>query len=367
LDFALSEEQRLLDDTVRRFLAERLPIGRVRELRDAGQGFDAGVWKGLAELGVVGCLVPEPFGGAGLGVLDAAVIATALGHGAWPLPFLGPCVMAPLLLGALGSSAQQQRWLPRLAAGEACIAVAAAERVERRQEAGVRMAGGRLEGLALFVVDGVGAEAYVIPCGEDLWWVPAGAPGLEVLPLPTLDATRSLAELRLLAVEPAERLGPAGEAGPALAHAIDVARVLLAADLLGCCDRALAAAVAYAMQRQQFERPIASFQAVKHLCAEMAAAIEPARALVWYAAHAFDTADASRDEPPAVLAALVKAHLAEVATSVLRSATEVHGGIGFTDACDLQFWFKRVALGRQLLGGPALLRAHAAQLQGWGA
>ena len=363
MNFGLSDEQRLLDAGVRRFLAERLPISRVRELRDAGQRFDRDAWKELAALGVVGCLVPERFGGAGLGVLDAAVIATALGHGAAPLPFLGPCVMAPLLLGELGSPEQQQSWLPRLAAGEVRVAVAAAERVERRQDAGVRAESGRLSGVALFVLDGVGADAFLVPAGDDLWLVPASAPGLEVRPLPTLDATRALAELRFAAVEPAERLGAARGAGAALDRAIDVARALLAADLLGCCDRALELAVAYAQQRSQFGRPIASFQAVKHLCAEMAAAIEPARALVWYAAHAFD----ALPEEAALDASLAKAHLAEVASFVVRTATEVHGGIGFTDECDLHFWFKRAALGRQLLGGPSRLRARAADLQGWGA
>jgi alkylation response protein AidB-like acyl-CoA dehydrogenase len=137
--------------------------------------------------------------------------------------------------------------------------------------------------------------------------------------------------------------------------------VVLAADLLGCADRALELAVAYARERRQFGRPIASFQAVKHVCAEMAAALEPARALVWYAAHAWDALPAEA----ALDAALAKSHLAEVASFVTRSATEVHGGIGFTDACDLQFWFKRAAVGRQLLGGPARLRAHVAALQGW--
>jgi alkylation response protein AidB-like acyl-CoA dehydrogenase len=359
--FGLSDEQRLLDDSVRRFLAERLPVARVRELRDTRAGFDAAAWTELAQLGVVGCLVPEEFGGAGLGVFDAAVIATALGHAAAPLPFLGPCVLAPLLLRALGSPAQRQRWLPALAAGEAQLAVAAAERVERRQDAGIASEGGRLSGTALFVIDGPAADAFLIPAGDDLWLVPAGAPGLEVRALPTLDATRSLAELRLARVEPSERVGAAGGAGPALDQAIDVARVLLAADLLGCCDRALALAVAYAMQRRQFDRPIASFQAVKHLCAEMAAALEPARSLVWYAAHAFDALPAEA----ALDAALAKSHLADVATFVVRTATEVHGGIGFTSECDLQFWYKRAALGRQLLGGPSRLRARAAALQGW--
>jgi alkylation response protein AidB-like acyl-CoA dehydrogenase len=361
MDFGLSEEQRLLDDSVRRFLAERLPIGRVRALRDAGEVFDPAAWTELAALGVVGCLVSEAHGGAGLGVLDAAVIATALGHGAAPLPFLSSGVLAPLLLEGLGSPEQQRSWLPRLASGEARVAVAAAERVELRQDAGVRAAGGRLSGIALFVPDALGAEALLVPSGDDLWLVAPDARGLELRPLPTIDATRRLAELRLADVAPAERVGPAGGAGPALERALDVARVVLAADVLGCCDRALELAVAYAQQRRQFDRPIASFQAVKHLCAEMAAAIEPARALLWYAAHAFD---ALPDEAP-LLAALAKSHLAEVGTFVLRTATEVHGGIGFTDACDLHFWFHRAALDRQLLGGPEKLRARAAALQGW--
>jgi alkylation response protein AidB-like acyl-CoA dehydrogenase len=131
--------------------------------------------------------------------------------------------------------------------------------------------------------------------------------------------------------------------------------------MLGASDRALALAVDYAKQRKQFGRVIGSFQAVKHLCAEMVAEIEPARALLWYAAHAFDSAP---EESP-LHALLAKSHLAEVATRVVRTATEVHGGIGFTDECDLHLWFKRTALDRQLLGGPERLRAQAARLQGW--
>jgi alkylation response protein AidB-like acyl-CoA dehydrogenase len=120
-------------------------------------------------------------------------------------------------------------------------------------------------------------------------------------------------------------------------------------------------AVAYAKQREQFGRPIATFQAVKHLCAEMIAELEPARSLVWYAAHAFD----HRPEEAALMALHAKAHLAEIGTSIVRTATEVHGGIGFTSEYDLHLWFKRVGLDRQLLGGPDVTRAEAASLQGW--
>jgi alkylation response protein AidB-like acyl-CoA dehydrogenase len=364
MDFGLSEEQALLDDTVRRFLAERLPLERLRELREKDSVYDAEAWREFAALGAAGCLIDEAHGGSGLGVLDAAVIATALGHGAAPLPFLSSAVMAPLLLRQLGSPAQQGDWLPRLAAGEARLSVAASEQVERRQDAGLEARDGKLTGTALFVPDAPGADAYLLAAGEDLWLVPADAAGLEVRDLPTIDQSRRLAELRCGGVT-GERVGPAGGAAAALARTLDVARVVLAADALGCCDRALELAVAYAHERKQFDRPIASFQAVKHLCAEMAAAIEPARSLLWYTAHGFDVE--GLPEEPALLAALAKSHLSDVATFVLRTATEVHGGIGFTDACDLHFWFHRAALDRQWLGGPEKLRARAAALQGWGA
>ena len=142
---------------------------------------------------------------------------------------------------------------------------------------------------------------------------------------------------------------------------LDAGRVALAADLLGASERCLEKAVEYAKQREQFGRLIGSFQAVKHMCAEMAAELEPARSLVWYAAHAFTELPGEAS----LMAAHAKAHLAEIGTEIARTSTEVHGGIGFTDEHDLHFWFKRVGLDRQLLGGPTALREHAARLQGW--
>ena len=357
MDFGLSEEQRLLEDTVARFLEERLPVARVREVVESEDGVDADAWRGLAELGITGCLVPEAYGGAGLSLLDAAVIATALGHGAAPVPFLSSSVLSTLLLREAGTEALRDAWLPRLADGTARIAVAVSERIEARQDAALRYEGGRLSGTALFVLDGLGADGVLVPVGEDVLWVPARSAGFEAKPLPTIDRTRRVAELRFDAALPAE-ICPGG--AHVLARVLDAARILDAADILGGCDRALALSVAYAADRKQFGRPIATFQAVKHLCAEMAAALEPARSLIWYAAHAWD---ALPEEAPLV-ATLCKAHLAEVGQELLRTAVQVHGGIGFTDECDLQLWFKRVGVSRQLLGGPAKLRDHAARLQG---
>jgi alkylation response protein AidB-like acyl-CoA dehydrogenase len=357
MDFGLSDEQVLLEETVRRFLDERLPIERVRSVIDAEPGVDEEAWRALAELGIAGCLVPEVHGGADLSLLDAAVLATALGHGAAPVPFLGSAVLGTLLMRAVGSPELQADWLPRLAAGTARIAVATAEHVERRMDAGLSHADGRLTGTALFVVDGVGADAYWVACGEDLFWVPATAKGLTVTPLPTIDRTRHSAELGFDAVRPAASFTGTRHA---LERTLDAGRVIASADILGSCDRALALSVSYAMDREQFGRPIATFQAVKHLCAEMAAAVEPARSLVWYAAHVWDALPA--DAP--LVSTLCKAHLSEVGQDLVRTATEVHGGIGFTDEYDLQLWFKRVGLNRQMLGGPEWLRAHAAALQG---
>jgi alkylation response protein AidB-like acyl-CoA dehydrogenase len=234
--------------------------------------------------------------------------------------------------------------------------------VAARDRAGVRLDGDRLRGRALFAIDAGAADAFLVAAGpESLHLVPRDSAGLAVEPLTTVDETRRVAELVLDGVRPADAIGGPTGASAAIARMLDAGRLALAADLLGASDRAIALAVEYAKQRKQFGRVIGSFQAVKHLCAEMVAAIEPARSLVWYAAHAFDAVP----EEATLLALLAKSHLADVATRVVRTATEVHGGIGFTDECDLHLWFKRTALDRQLLGGPERLRAQAARLQGW--
>jgi alkylation response protein AidB-like acyl-CoA dehydrogenase len=358
MDFGLSEEQRLLEQTLRRFLATELPIARVREIMAGEAGHDGKLWRALAELGVAGILVPEAQGGGGLGMLDAAVAMQSLAHAAAPAPFLGTSVMAAVAFASAGTPAQQREWLPKLAAGSTCFGVAATELVSHREGAGVREQGGRLAGKALFAIDAGAADFFVVAVDRDrIALVPRDAKGLQATALSTIDRTRRVAELLFDAAEPADWMS-----GPVAAQRmLDAGRVALAADVLGACERAVGMAVDYAKQRQQFGRPIGSFQAVKHLCAEMVADLEPARALVWYAAHAFD----ARPGEASLMAAHAKAHLAEIGTRIVRTATEVHGGIGFTDEHDLHLWFKRVGFDRQLLGGPGALREEAAKIQGW--
>ena len=361
MDFGLSSEQRMLQESVRRRLANVCPLQHVRDTVGAEKPYSPRVAEALAELGVPGMIIPEAFGGMGLGLLDAALVAEALGFGVAPVHFAAAHVMAPLAIMLGGTYDQQLTWLPKLASGEARAAVAVTECIAARDGAGVVARNGRLEGTSLFVLDAADADVFLVADRSGLiHLVGADAPGLEMIPLATIDKTRSVGELHLSGVT-ADALPHGGS--DRTRRVIDAGRIMLAADILGASTAMIEQAVIYAGQRVQFGRPIGSFQAVKHMCAEMAAALEPCRSLVWYAAHAFD----QLPDEASLMACHAKSHLSEVGRFVARTSTEVHGGMGFTDLAGLHFWFKRIGADRQLLGGPERVRHEAARLQGWGA
>jgi alkylation response protein AidB-like acyl-CoA dehydrogenase len=354
--FALSEDQRMLQDSLTKALAEASPLDRVRRFADDPTDKVADVWQALSDFGLPGLVVPESYGGLGLSMLEAALASEALGAAVAPVAFLG-AVLAPLALMRGGTEAQRTEWLPKLAAGAVQAAVAIAEPIAgARDGAGLTAAGGKLTGKALFVAGGMGAGLIVAADATGgLHLVRGDAPGLSRSQMPTIDDTRRLAELTF-ADTPAEPL----TANDGLATLRDAAWVIVAADTLGAAQVMLDRAVAYAKERRQFGRAVGSFQAVKHLCAEMAAELEPARALVWYAAYAFDHAP----QEASLMAAHAKAHTSEIGRFIARTSTEVHGGIGITDLLGLHFWFKRIGQNRQLLGGPEKVREIAARAQG---
>ena len=307
MEFGLSEEQTLLRESVDRFLDDHSNLDRIRKYADDADDRADDIWTGLAELGVPAVLVPEAHGGIGLSPLDAAVVAEALGAHATPTPYLSTAVLAVMALRLAGDEAQQGEYLPRIADGSLRVGAAVSELSGARGDAGVDAdANGALRGKALFVLDPDADAFLVADRAKRFHIVPADARGLEIVALPQVDRTRPIAELGF-SDTPAQALR--GSADPEVClRVIDVGRVMLAADTLGAAQEMLDQAVAYAKQREQFNRVIASFQAVKHLCAEMAAEIEPSRALVWYAAHALD---AVPDEAR-LMACHAKAHLAEV-------------------------------------------------------
>jgi len=357
MEFALSEQQKMMQASIDAALAKACPLDRVRQAADGGEAVAADVWRMLTELGVAGVLIPEEHGGLGLGLLEAALISEALGKHVVPVPFVGTAVMAPLALMMAGTSAQQKRWLPKLASGEARASVAVTEYAGgARENAGVAASCGALSGKALFAIDFAGADIFIVADRDRrLHLVEAKAKGLTTRALPTIDRTRACGELVFdgVAAEPLEEVD--------IARICDAGRVMLAADTLGAGWTMINKAVGYARERKQFGRIIASYQAVKHLCAEMAAQLEPGRALVWYAAYALDQRP---DEAPLV-SAHAKSYLGEAGRFVARTATEVHGGIGITDMLGLHYWYKRIGANRPLLGSPERMREHAARIHGF--
>ena len=360
MHFGLTEEQKLLQETLRSFVASECPPPRLRELFESGRGNDPALWKGLSEMGITGLVVPEAYGGAGLELLEASLAAEQMGAGALPAPFLGH-VLACLALHLAGSDAQKERWLPALASGAARGSVALAEEGDAWDPESwqLRADGDVLRGRKRHVPAGADADLLVVgTAGGGLALVARGA-RVVAEPEAGLDRTRPVATLRFdgAACEP---LAP-GSGASASARLRDAGLVLCAADAFGAAWQLVQMTVAYAKSRRQFGQPIAGFQAVKHQLADMATQIEPARGLFWYAAHAWDHLP---DEAPRA-AAIAKHHLSSRAAEVARAAVELHGGLGFTWECDVQIWMKRILFDRAWGGNPEHHRARAAMLAGW--
>ena len=359
MDFALTAEQRMLMDSVGGYLSSACALDVVRVAAENGTTQVPALVQGLVELGVYGLLIPEDLGGVGMGFLEAALVAEALGGAVAPASFTSTAVMAPVALLLAGSDQQRESWLPRIAAGEIVMGVAVTEQIHRRDSAGITCEGAELTGTAMFVLEGADADVLIVADEHGaLHIVDAG--DAVITRLKTIDRTRSVAKVELAGV-PAQVLPRSVGNREPLLTMVDAGRVMLAADTLGAAQHMLTESIAYAKERKQFNRVIGSFQAVKHMCAEMAAELEPCRSLVWYAAHTLDAIP----EESRLMACHAKAHLAEVGRFVARTATEVHGGMGMTDLLGLHYWFKRIGFDRQLLGAPELVRQEAAAVQNW--
>jgi alkylation response protein AidB-like acyl-CoA dehydrogenase len=373
MDFGLNEEQELLQQSAREFLARECPPAFVREVAESADGYPRALYRTIAGLGWSGLIVPEAYGGAGLSMLDMALLLEEIGRAMLPGPFMSSLLASQALLAG-GSTAQRKTWLPRLASGDAVVTVAFTEANDRLDADGVTARakrtrdGFRLQGTKMFVADAEVADALIVPCrtggkgaeGVTVFIVPRDAPGMTVKPLPTIDITRRSTEVALVdvTVPKAAVLGGEGKGWRVLSRVQDAACVALAADSLGGAEKTLELAVEYAKVREQFGRPIGSFQAVKHMAAEMVSEIEPSRALVWYAAYAFDALprEASR------AASMAKARLSEVYMRAADRAVQIHGGIGFTWEHDMHLWFKRAKWNEYALGDAGYHRERVAQL-----
>ncbi len=358
MNFDLSDEQLMLQEAVKQYLQNECPLDRLRETFDGETGHDPALWKGLVEMGVAGLHLPEEYGGAGLEVLDLAVVSEVLGYQAAPGPFLGH-VLAGLAIAEGGSASQKESWLPRLASGEAIGTIAIAEEEGAWQPDDWTLAAdGTLSGVKTSVPFASLADVVVVGvAGGGLVLVEGNASGVSIEALPGADQTRRIDNVSFDGT-PCEAL-PEGKS--AAKRMRDVALVLLAADAFGGSERCVEMAVEYSKTREQFGVKIAHFQALKHQLANMAVEVEPSRGLYWYAAHA---ADHVADEAERS-AALAKSHVTDRFMQVARDTVEAHGGLGFTWECDVQIWFNRAVFDRAFFGVPSVHRSRAADLAGW--
>jgi alkylation response protein AidB-like acyl-CoA dehydrogenase len=358
VNFDISEEQLLLQDTLKQYVENECPATRIRALFDSGEGWDPTFWKGLVEMGVAGLIVPEEHGGAGMELLDLALAAESLAYGGAPGPFFGHS-LACLAISLGGSDAQKKKWLPRLATGESLGSVALGEEGGAWQpEQWAVKSDGSLSGTKICVPHASRADVIVVGvAGPGLVLVERESSGIEIQPFAGVDRVRPL-DTVVFDGAACEALPQGAAAAPRLR---DAGLVLLAADAFGTATRLVDMCVEYAKTREQFGVTIGHFQALKHQLATMAVEIEPSRGLFWYAAHAFDHIEAESER----VAAIAKAHITDRAMQISRDAVEAHGGIGFTWECDVQLWFKRAMFDRAFLGQPSVHRERAAQLAGW--
>ncbi|QJS99334.1 acyl-CoA/acyl-ACP dehydrogenase [Streptomyces asoensis] len=362
MDFAFSDEQEELGRTVRAFLAHTSPETEVRRLMETPEGFDRALWRRMgSELGLQGLAVPEEYGGAGYGPVEVGVVMEEMGRAMVCAPFLSSAVLATTTLLRCADEGARKHLLPGLASGELVGTLALTEDSARWDTAGVRLtareSGGSwlLSGHKTFVLDGAAADVVLTVArtgdGIGVFRVAGDAVGLTRTPLPTMDPTRRQARLDYHDV-PATRLRTHGNGWDLVAEVLDRAAVALAAEQVGLASRALDMAVGYAKVRHQFGRPIGSFQAVKHLLADVLLEVESARAAAHYALLAAESGD---PELPAV-ASLAKAFCSEAGLRATEANIQVHGGIGFTWEHPAHLFLKRAKTSQLLFGDPAYHR-----------
>ena len=370
MQFALTETQQTLKNTVRKFLAAESPMTEVRKLMETATAFDPALWRKIAEQGWNGMILPEEYGGFGMGMVEMAATLEEMGRALLPGPFFSTVLMAGPLLESTSHSAVKQKYLSAIASGEAKAAVALLEDSASWSPNSIQLkatssAGNyTLDGRKLFVWDAAAADFLICVArlnGElALFLIPAKAPGLRITDLPAMDSTRKLYEVALDGVSvPRENLLAEGNpARAALDHMLDVATVGLVAEMTGGMQRLLEITVEYAKTRKQFGRPIGQFQAVQHLCADMLVYTESSRSAAYFAAWAIQEA-----VPEARLAVSVaKAYASDAYREVGNRAIQVHGGMGFTWENDAHLFYRRAKASELAFGDPTYHRERIARL-----
>jgi alkylation response protein AidB-like acyl-CoA dehydrogenase len=367
VNFAFSEEQEELRRIVRQFLDSKSPESVVRELMETESGYDESMWYQMAEqMGLQGLIIPEEFGGSGYSYIELIVVLEEMGRALLPAPYFSTVALATNALLHSGDDAAKKEFLPGIASGETIATVAFTEDNGRWDEQGITTSatksgdGYTLSGTKMFVIDGHTANLLIVAArgdnGVSLFTVPADAEGITRTPLSTMDQTRKQARVEF-SNTPARLLGTEGGGWQTLERMLDLAAVALSAEMVGGAQKCLDMSVEYAKVRVQFGRPIGSFQAIKHKCADMLLEVESAKSAAYYAGWC---AAELNDELPSV-ASLAKAYCSEAYFHAAAENIQIHGGIGFTWEHPAHLYFKRAKSSELLLGDPTYHRELLAQ------
>jgi alkylation response protein AidB-like acyl-CoA dehydrogenase len=367
VNFAFNEEQEQLRQLVRKFLDDQSPVERVMEVMEADVPIDEPLWAQMAEqLGLQALAIPEELGGSGYGFLELVVVFEEMGRRLPCVPFFSTIALGATALLHCGDEAAQKEHLPAIASGELTATLALTEGDARWDPDSIQFTatdhgdGWSLTGTKTHVIDGATAGLVLVAArtgnGISLFAVEGATPGLTRETLTPMDLTRPLATLTFDGT-PARLVGREGEAWPGLVTTLRLAVVALAAEQVGGAQQCLESAVQYAKERIQFGRPIGSFQAVKHLCADMLVLVESARSAAYYAGWAA----AEMDDDLPVAASMAKAYCSDAYTWVAGQNIQVHGGIGFTWEHPAHLYFKRAKSSELLFGDPAHHRELLAQ------
>lgn len=362
-----SEEQQLLADSAAEFLAAKSPVSAQRRLRDAGasEGFDTGLWHDIIDMGWTAIPFPEALGGLAFGSKGLGAVFEQVGRNLSASPLLSSVVLAGTVLELAGSDDQQQAWLPAIIGGDKRMALAVDEQARHQPKATALVShhegqGYRLTGQKTFVMDGVGADGYIVVArssgqvgtaeGLSLFLVPADVAGLKVMPTKTIDSrNHALVSLDDVCVPADALLGAEHEGYAALDAALDRGRVCLAAELLGASQTLFDMTIDYLKTRVQFDVPIGSFQALQHRAAWAYAQLELARSAVMAGLAALDNAELDASTR-AQMASLAKWKAGDAAHLISREAIQMHGGMGVTDELDVGFYLKRIRVAQASLG-----------------
>jgi acyl-CoA dehydrogenase len=342
MNFEFSDEQKQMAAEARRFLAAKCPTTAVRAVLEGPEPYDKALWKGLADMGFLGIVIPEAYGGLGLGYLELCVIAEEMGRALAPVPFSSSVMLATEFLLAAGDDDQKSRWLPKLASGEAIGTFAFAEKAGAVTPRTIQLAAanGRLTGTKTAVPDGEIADFAIVAARSgaqvSLHLVDLTAPGVTRTPLETIDPSRGHARLDFADVE-AQPLGAPEDGWRILTEVFDRAVILTAFEQIGGADRALEMARDYALERMAFGRPIGSFQAIKHMLADMYVSATLARSNGYYGAWALSTGAAELPEA----AATARVSATQAFQHCAKNNIQVHGGMGFTWAFDCHLFYRR--------------------------